>query len=493
MPLPPPPLNAPGGLLRVLYTNSVVAAAHTIVLHVSWFDPATFAYISGGPVTPTEPGLVDTFNSIAALWAPYYSADWTLSIDSVWYNAAGLMTVLQPPPTVTPVLGMTSDDPALPRVDRSFRLLGRKGAVHRLYLQDVAGEIVDETIEVSATTGGLDARDRAWMSYLSGSTGGGVVQPDGTYCFPVADERIWWARHPFEWNPLGPPGPKGDKGDPGDTGPPGAEGMAPALTLGQQQCGAARRVAAQLLIAYNWVLWRINLALQAWMATTTAVLQLLTQLAVILPVGPLLARLTAALPISRILYYLNDLISLVLPVSGGTVAFTPTTLLSQFITYWTGDDLRSALVQLSPLTPGQADFLTEAIWCALQGTGSYLISPVVAQIQANRAAYPYWISDQQWQILSWCVGFFPPGDWDGWAWEGAVDGSNSCARFDCGRIATWAERHSLQGGATFGVPDARSLQGGATFGVAGGRSLQGGATFGVPGGHSLQGGAKLVG
>jgi hypothetical protein len=49
-------------------------------------------------------------------------------------------------------------------------------------------------LEVSPTSGGLDARDQALMAYLSGATGGGAVMPDGLRCFDVAKINFFWSQ-----------------------------------------------------------------------------------------------------------------------------------------------------------------------------------------------------------------------------------------------------------------------------------------------------------
>jgi hypothetical protein len=208
MPLPPPPSTEPGGVVHLEYTNFTAGERHSLHIHLCHFNLSPVgatndhAYIAGGPVTPSEGHVSDTYAALAALWAAYYDANWVLTCEQLYYNAGGTPTVLTPAPDFPTHVGATTpDDPEVPRFDRRFRLLGHKGAKRHLHLCQVAGTVHQpDPFEVSTTGGGLDARDRALIAYFSGASGGGAVTPDGTYCFPVTDMQVWWAR---SLKPLG--------------------------------------------------------------------------------------------------------------------------------------------------------------------------------------------------------------------------------------------------------------------------------------------------
>jgi hypothetical protein len=203
MPSSPAPAGAPGGVLHLEYSNASAAASHSLHLHICHFDPNAIggthdrAYSSDGLVTPSESYVSETFDAFAALWQAYYDSDWMLRCEGLYlWQAGGVVELLSPAPDFPVQVGTnTDDDPAWPRFDRRFRLLGQKGAVRHLHLSQVPGtQHRALAFEVSATSGGLDARDRALIAYLSGASGGGIVTQDGTYCFGVTDMVVWWAR-----------------------------------------------------------------------------------------------------------------------------------------------------------------------------------------------------------------------------------------------------------------------------------------------------------
>jgi hypothetical protein len=208
VPLPGPSGVCPGGLLALEYSNPTMGERHNLHLHLAWFDqdPGTDndrAYVGGGPVAPAESGVLATFAAIAALWAPYYEPDWSLHINELYLNSSGDLIVLPNTPIAAPVLGTNATDPpGLPRVNRIFRLLGQRAARRDMWICQVPGVTYGVKLEVSGGSGGFDARDQAWMAYLAGASGGGVVMPDGTYAHGVADVRAWWARR-LEPVPVG--------------------------------------------------------------------------------------------------------------------------------------------------------------------------------------------------------------------------------------------------------------------------------------------------
>lgn len=205
MPSGSPPPGQPGGMLITEYLNGDAGERHTIRLHLAWFDPTAagptndHAYVSGGPVTPTETLLSQTYAALAALWQPYYSSAWTLYCRDIGYNAGGQLVPLSPKPIFAPYSGTdTADHSADWYTDRIIRLLGQRGAKRRLHLRQVPDNALhEEALEVGTDHGGIDVRDRAWMAYLSGASGGGAVMPDGTYAFAVTDMEAWWARAPM--------------------------------------------------------------------------------------------------------------------------------------------------------------------------------------------------------------------------------------------------------------------------------------------------------
>lgn len=202
MPLSPVSPFAPGGILHLEYSNVVAGERHSLHLHVCHFNPTALgsthdrAYVSGGPVTPSETHLSATYDAWADLWATYYDADWLLRCEGLYIWQPGRYTVLSPAPDFPVRVGAsTSDDPGWPRFDRRFRLLGQRAEKRHLHLCQVPGtEHRPAPFDVSPTTGGVDSRDRALLGYLSGAGGGGVVMPDGTYCFPVTTMQVLWAR-----------------------------------------------------------------------------------------------------------------------------------------------------------------------------------------------------------------------------------------------------------------------------------------------------------
>jgi hypothetical protein len=204
MPLESPTPGSAGGLLVMQYVNLGAGEVHGLRLHLAWFDPVPFggdhdhAYVSGGPVTPSESFISETYAALAALWRPYYSPQWVLSCTSVGYNSAGTYTRLDPGPDFPSYVGTAGAPPdASWYVDRKLHLLGQKGARRRLWLRKLPSDILPLLpIEVGPSSGGLDARDRAWMAYLSGQSGGGAVMPDGTYSFAVRDLTVEWTQPP---------------------------------------------------------------------------------------------------------------------------------------------------------------------------------------------------------------------------------------------------------------------------------------------------------
>jgi hypothetical protein len=198
-------VSGAGGLLELEYRHAAGGERHALRLHLAPFaiTAATTGYglhdhlyVAGGPVMPLETSVLQTFAALAALWAPYYSPNWSIAVVSLQRSAAGTRSVVLPRPLADAVVGSASgDDDSGPRTKRIFHLLGRTGAARRFYLSQVRTLAQPEQpVEVSPSSGGLDARDRAWMAYLSGASGGGAVMADGTYSFPVRDLEVQWAR-----------------------------------------------------------------------------------------------------------------------------------------------------------------------------------------------------------------------------------------------------------------------------------------------------------
>jgi hypothetical protein len=192
----------PGGLLWLEYANIVASERHQLFFHVAWFDQTPsgsnhdYLYTGAGPVAPSESGVLATFAALAALWAPYYSADWSLRIDSLSVFSPTGERPLPTTPLATPVAGTATGSTAgLLPTRRDFKLLGRQAARRTVHLPQVYGPVIGTTVAVGTGAGGFDSRDQAWMRYLSGQTGGGVVLQDGTYAFPDGDVSAWWARH----------------------------------------------------------------------------------------------------------------------------------------------------------------------------------------------------------------------------------------------------------------------------------------------------------
>lgn len=392
MTLLPTPPAAPGGLLFFEYSDASAGERHELRMHVADFDPTPaggdndYLYTSGGPVVPTESGVLATAAALGALWAAYYPPSWTLALVGVFYNSGGVLTALPVTPTMVPVRGVAAEGEANGVVMRRSLILRSTANVRRrLYLVQVPGDVVDQTVEVTATEGGLDGRDRALLAYLSGAATG-CVAPDGRRFQPEATVRVWWARR-RELSAV-------------------TEGEGGTVTLEQRQCGAANRVGDMLDVAYGWTTDRLRFALQSWLQNTAQIDNIIATIAGWLPIRLPTSLFAGFLPAS-----IKDAV-------GGDVVFNPVTAVAAVINLWETLDYEGALKKMAPLTPGQTDGIRAAIRDALVANDTLYPSACLDAIQHNIQAYPNWIDDTQPDILCYCLVILA-SEWDTFAAEGA--------------------------------------------------------------------------
>lgn len=194
-------LTGAGGVLGLSYQHPTAGERHMLHLHVAHFDPTPTdssyglndrVYVSGGPVVPTEPSVLATYVAVAALWSAYFGPSWRLEVKTLQQRVDNNLLETVPPPTAPATFGGDlADDDSGVRAMYIFRLLSTSGIKKRLMLVQVKAPTIPlGEFEVGASGGGLAARDRDWMSYLSGATGGGVVMPNGGYCFAVTDMEL---------------------------------------------------------------------------------------------------------------------------------------------------------------------------------------------------------------------------------------------------------------------------------------------------------------
>jgi hypothetical protein len=130
-----------GGRLTFVYGHPS-GEQHTVHMHVAQFDPAPIttsygtndrAYLATGPVVPTETSILQTWQALAALWAPYYGPHWWLRLAEVKQIVDSAYVYLSDQPEPAEVLGTNSSDvDSGPRVNRKFRLLTPSGMVRYL-------------------------------------------------------------------------------------------------------------------------------------------------------------------------------------------------------------------------------------------------------------------------------------------------------------------------------------------------------------------------
>jgi hypothetical protein len=184
------------------YSHPDLGPVYSMRLAVTAFASAPsgvshdYLYTGAGGFVPGEPGVIATFAHLGACWAPYYGASWTLSLGGLWINDSGTPTPLAVVPAAAPVTG--SDAATYPpgtRVKRSLWLYSYGGQRWRVWLRQLPAQPVARTVLVSVDAGGLDARDRAWYSYLNGPNSA-IVGRDGLRIQPGGKARAWWDSPP---------------------------------------------------------------------------------------------------------------------------------------------------------------------------------------------------------------------------------------------------------------------------------------------------------
>lgn len=186
-----------GGILEMHYSIPLLGPIYSMRLAVTAFDPTPqgasndYLYTGTGGFTPGESGLIATFAGIAACWAPYYGADWSLSLAGVLQNVDGTPTPLSVVPSAAPVSGSGASVAGLMRTKRSIWFYSQAGQRWRVWLRQLPAQAVALTLLTSTDSGGLDTRDRAWYSYLSGPMTA-VVGRDGLRFQPGGKVRVWY-------------------------------------------------------------------------------------------------------------------------------------------------------------------------------------------------------------------------------------------------------------------------------------------------------------
>lgn len=204
----PQPDLAPavGGMIILDYGPTGSSTRHPLHLALTTFDTtpsgpsSDYLYSPAGGLSPTETGVIATFRALGALWAPYYPSDWSLRLAALWHNVGGFATDLGVVPTCAAIAGTAAALPAgsqlTQRVISAFSQLNKRW---RIMLRRLAPSAVGMRVHVTPSVGGIDVRDRAWLAYLSGTSGGAVVARDGTRYQTVGRVRTWWD------SPLPPP------------------------------------------------------------------------------------------------------------------------------------------------------------------------------------------------------------------------------------------------------------------------------------------------
>lgn len=188
MPLFPSPYAGPGGLLWFEYGAPSAGERHQIRLHVAHFNANPigaandYSYDATGCVVPDERSVLETAAAFAAVWAPYYPPDWSISIYKLYYNSGGQLLPLPATPQMAAVSGTYSNGSgASGSAKRIFRLISVQGWRRRLWLLQLPSSLDGADQDVSTAAGGIDGRDQALIAYLSGATAPstGLVAPDG--------------------------------------------------------------------------------------------------------------------------------------------------------------------------------------------------------------------------------------------------------------------------------------------------------------------------
>lgn len=174
-----------GGIIECHYAHPQLGPVYPIKLGVATFDQTPsgpngdYLYDGAGGYQPTETGVLATFAALAALWAPYYDASWTLWLAAVYANTGGLPQPALALPTAASVNGTgPAPTPGASTSKRSIALFSTLGARWRIWLRQLPVVGIGETVDVASNAGGIDARDPAWFAYFLAG-GSGIVGRDG--------------------------------------------------------------------------------------------------------------------------------------------------------------------------------------------------------------------------------------------------------------------------------------------------------------------------
>jgi hypothetical protein len=185
-----------GGVLGMEFGPTGVAISHPLHLAVVTFIAAPVGpgndYLYSASPAPGESGILATFTAIGACWAPYYPPSWSLRLSSLWQNVNGFATPLAVVPAAAAISGTAAERlPGTPLVKRILTLFSGLSARWHIYLRRVAPTSVGPRLQVSSSSGGVDAKDQAWLRYLSGSATA-VCARDGTRFQNGGRVRVWW-------------------------------------------------------------------------------------------------------------------------------------------------------------------------------------------------------------------------------------------------------------------------------------------------------------
>lgn len=191
-----------GGILEMHFSHPTLGPIYPIRVALTTFATSPvgtsgdYQYDGLGGFTPAESGVLATFSALGGLWAPYYTADWTLELAALYANDAGTPTALSVVPTASPIVGTHTAGTPPPSVSkRALWFFSRGGERWRIWLRQLEPTAIGETVGVGYESGGLDSRDRGWYNYLH-TVSSGWVGRDGLPLQPGGNVRAWWDSPP---------------------------------------------------------------------------------------------------------------------------------------------------------------------------------------------------------------------------------------------------------------------------------------------------------
>lgn len=191
-----------GGIIEMHYSQPSLGPIYPIRLAVTTFSTVPsgasndYLYTGAGAFQPDETGVIATFAAVAACWASYYANTWTLVLAGLWRNQDGGAVPLDVVPSAATVQG--SDGATYPAgsvVKRSIGLYSTGGSLWRAWLRQLPAQLAGQSAQVSANSGGLDARDQAWYSYIAAGRSA-LCGRDGLPLQAGGKVRSWWDTPP---------------------------------------------------------------------------------------------------------------------------------------------------------------------------------------------------------------------------------------------------------------------------------------------------------